>query len=261
MSVRTHCCGDVVKFSGVSFSYDGIPVLTDVHATICPGDFVSIVGPNGGGKTTLLKLILGLETPTGGTVKVFGASPDRARGRVGYVAQYLRYDPTFPVSVLDVALMGRLGGQSWWGRFGRNDRDAAMDALYEVALDDLADRPFQDLSGGQRQRVLIARALACEPELLLLDEATSHLDIKVEEQLFQLLDRLNDRMTIAIVSHDLAVVSQHVRSVLCVRGTVHVHPTSELTGELISAMYGGDIKMVRHDHRCSEDGHTPCTPS
>ena len=252
-----HSCSPAVSFSDLTFSYDGTPILERANASICDGDFVSVIGPNGCGKSTLLKLILGLLEPTAGKVEVFGKEPIEMRSKMGYVAQYMQYDTKFPVSVLDVTLMGRLGSSAW-GSWSKEDHEKAKQALEEVSLADLADRPFSSLSGGQRQRVLVARALATEPKLLLLDEATSNMDVKVEMELFTLLHKLNDRMTIVIVSHDLAVVSECVKSVLCVRKTIHIHPTSELTGELISEMYGGDIRMVRHDHRCSEEGHTSC---
>ena len=252
-----HSCPSAVVFKDLTFSYDETPVIEKANASICEKDFVSVIGPNGCGKSTLLKLMLGLLEPTEGSIEVLGKRPIDVRSKMGYVSQYMQYDTQFPVSVLDVTLMGRLGACAW-GRWSKEDHEKAMNALEEVTLADLAERPFSSLSGGQRQRVLVARALATEPELLLLDEATSNMDVKVEAELFHLLQKLNERMTIVIVSHDLAVVAECVKSVLCVRKTIHIHPTSELTGELISEMYGGDIRMVRHDHRCSEEGHSSC---
>ncbi len=251
-----HCCISAVRIENLTFSYDGTPIIKNGSASICERDFVSIIGPNGCGKSTLLKLILGLIEPQEGKIEIFGKSPVEMRMKMGYVAQNVQFDSKFPVSVFDVTIMGRLGRS--WGRWSKEDKNKAMEALEEVSLSDLAERPFDALSGGQRQRVLVARALATDPQLLLLDEATSNMDVKVEAELFDLLKKLNERMTIVIVSHDLAVVSESVKSVLCVRETLHIHPTSELTGELISEMYGGDIKMVRHDHRCSEEGHSSC---
>ena len=158
----------VVSFKNVSFSYDGIQVLEDVSLTIDEGDFLSIVGPNAGGKTNLLKLILGLVKPTGGTVRVFGQPPPKVRSRIGYMPQHVSLDILFPVNVQDVVLMGRLGTGRKIGLHGRADREAAEEALRVVELYDVRHRPFAALSGGQRQRVLIARALASDPELLLL---------------------------------------------------------------------------------------------
>jgi len=246
----------VIRVEGLSFSYNGQNVLQGVNLTVDERDFVSLVGPNGGGKTTLLKLVLGLLTPQAGRVRVFGLPPGEARGRIGYMPQHPQVDLQFPVSVLDVVLMGRLARGSRFGPYSRADREAAGRALAEVGLCDDLRRPFSDLSGGQRQRVLIARALAVEPQLLLLDEPTANLDVHAEAELYTLLECLNRRLTIVLVSHDLGFVSQVVKSVVCVKGSVVVHPTSEITGEMIQEIYGGDVRMVRHDHRCAEEGHT-----
>ena len=243
----------VVEIRDVSFAYDGTPVLEDVDLTIDDREFVSIVGPNGGGKTTLIKLLLGLLKPTAGTVRVYGASPVEARRRIGYMPQHTNLDPQFPVRVIDVVLMGRLGAR--FGPFREEDKKAAKTALRELEIEELARRPFSALSGGQRQRVLIARALAAEPDLLLLDEPTANLDLHVESELYELLKRLNDRLTIVLVSHDLGFVSQYVQSVVCVKRNVIVHPTTEITGETISEIYGGDMRLVRHDHACAQEGH------
>lgn len=175
---------------------------------------------------------------------------------MGYMPQHGHHDPQFPVTVMDVVLMGRLGNR-WGGRYARTDKEAARVALAEVGLGEVSTRLFQSLSGGQRQRVLIARALACEPDLLLLDEPMANVDVLVENRLVQILQELNRRMTILMVSHDLGFVADIVKSVVCVNRCVVVHPTSEITGEVIRDLYGGDIRLVRHDHRCSEQGHNP----
>ena len=245
----------VIALRNVSFAYDSTPVLQDVSLEVPERDFACMVGPNGGGKTTLLKLLLGLLAPTRGEIRVFGGAPERARTRIGYMPQHAQTDPRFPVSVADVVLMGRLGRAEILGPYRRAHREAAWRALREVGLDDLRRRPFGDLSGGQRQRVLIARALAAEPELLLLDEPTSNLDAPAESELNELLRRLNERMTIVMVSHDLGFVSRFVRTVICVKQCVVVHPTSEITGEIIREIYGSDVCMVRHDQHRDPGGH------
>ncbi len=236
-----------IAMDGVTFSYDGHAVLEDVRFTIPAGEFVTIVGPNGGGKTTLLLLALGLIHPARGTVRVLGTTPEGARPRIGYMPQYARIDPTFPARVVDVVLMGRLGGRRF-GAYTPDDRAAAADALRQVELENHAPRRFADLSGGERQRVLIARALASTPALLLLDEPTSSLDVAMERELFDLLGALRDRMTVVLVSHDLGFVSSFTDTVVCVKRTVAVHAMSEVTGDLIMEMYGRDVRMVRHDH-------------
>jgi zinc transport system ATP-binding protein len=245
----------VIECDQVSFSYGEVPILTNVSFVVQRLDAVALVGPNGGGKSTLLKLILGLLTPQSGTVKVLGVPPYQARPKIGYMPQYLQYDTSFPVSVMDVVLMGRAGSVGL-GRYSAEDRRVALQAMAELAVDSLAPRPFNSLSGGQRQRILIARALACEPEILLLDEPTANVDPGVEVQFFEILKRLANRVTVLTVSHDLGFVSQLVSRVFCVNRQVKIHPTSELTGEIIHEMYGGDVRMVRHDHCCSEKGHS-----
>lgn len=244
----------VMCFERVSFAYGQTPVLTDVQLHVEAGQLAAIVGPNGGGKTTLLKLALGLLAPTSGHVRMFGQPPERARNRIGYMPQYAHVDPRFPVTVLDVVLMGMLNHRGVAMR-SRAEKEAANRALAEVDMEALADRPFDALSGGQRQRVLLARALVSEPEMLLLDEPTANVDNEAEDKLNSILRRLNQRMTILLVSHDLGFVSQVVQSVICVNRHVVVHPTSELTGDMVRGYYGNDLRMVRHDHRCNIPGH------
>jgi zinc transport system ATP-binding protein len=237
----------VILMHDVSFAYDGEPVVSRVYFKIFPGDLVSLIGPNGGGKTTLFKLILGLLRPTHGEVRVFGKTPDKARTRLGYVPQHVNFDFKFPVSVLDVVLMGRLG-RPLVGPFNREDREAALKALAEVELTALGRRAFADLSGGQRQRVLIARALATQPELLLLDEPTANLDRTAEHTLYELLRRLNERLTILMASHDVGFVTRFVKQCLCVNRNVILHPTSNIDGKIIQELYGSDMALVQHPH-------------
>jgi len=243
-----------VSLRQVTFAYDGLPVIENANLAIQAGEFVSIIGPNGGGKTTLLKLMLGLLQPASGAVSVFGEPPYRSRNRIGYSPQFPHYDSQFPITVLEVAIMARLE-RHWGGRYAREDKQAALDALEELGVADLAPRPFDALSGGQRQRVLVARAIASNPAILLLDEPTANVDMAAGNKLLEILQQLNERMTIVIVSHDLGFVSQAVQSVVCVNRQVVIHPTSDLTGEKIIDLYGADLRMVRHDHRCTEEGH------
>jgi zinc transport system ATP-binding protein len=236
----------------VDFSYNSDPILKDVNLEIHPGEFVSVIGPNGGGKTSLLLLALGMLRPSRGTVQVFGRAPERERSRLGYVPQFTRFDPLFPVTAYDVVQMGRLG-RFWTGPYRKEDREAALAALEQVGLGELRRRSFAELSGGQRQRVLISRALATEPEILLLDEPTANVDRLATDKLYELLVDLNQRLTVVLVSHDLGIVSRFVSSVVCVNKTVFTHPVSELTGEMIRDLYGGEIALVRHDHRGGEE--------
>ncbi|MFT5108119.1 MAG: zinc transport system ATP-binding protein, partial [Pseudoalteromonas tetraodonis] len=188
----------MISFHDVTFSYGGPAVIEAATFEIGKRDSICVVGPNGGGKSTLLRLVLGLEKPDSGSIEVFGKPPKEARSQIGYMPQYLNFDPQFPISVLDVALMGRIASGGL-GPYRKSDREAALRALDDVGMADRASRPFSDLSGGQRQRVLIARALACDPDLLLLDEPTANVDQAVEAQLLDTLQTLSKRLSILLV--------------------------------------------------------------
>ncbi|AKJ63579.1 metal ABC transporter ATP-binding protein [Kiritimatiella glycovorans] len=229
-----------VSLNGVGFEYGNTPVVQDATFDIESGAFVCMIGPNGGGKTTLLRLMLGLNRPARGTVRILGRPPGRVRRSIGYMPQHLQYDRAFPVTVRDVVRMGLIGCR---GRGGARVREA----LETAGLYDRADTPFHRLSGGQRQRVLIARALVSGPQLLLLDEPTANVDPAAEEHLFDLLTRLNRRMTIVVVSHDLGFVSSAIDYCICVNRRVFTHPTREITGEKIEELYGGRLSAVRHE--------------
>ncbi len=245
----------IIEIDDLYFSYEQRFVLQGVNLSIFPKDSVCIVGPNGGGKSTLLKLIIGLLTPSKGKISVFAKKPEDAFKHISYVPQYAAYDKHFPVSIKEVVCMGRLGN-SLTGRYSKDDIVKSLAAIEEVGLTDYVEHPFSSLSGGQRQRVLIARALASGGEVLILDEPTSNIDKESEGNLFDLLRELNERMTILMVTHDVAFASSFFSRIACVNREVIIHPTSELTGDLIRDMYGGDLRMIRHDHQCCIEGHT-----
>lgn len=230
----------VASMSGVNFSYPSSPpVLQAVEFDIEKSDFLGLVGPNGGGKTTLLRVLLGLLEPQTGSVTVFGQPPSAVSARVGYVPQHTRIDLEVPAEVLDVVLMGRLARTSWGPRFGREDIEAAQQALELTGTASLAGRRFGQLSGGQRQRILIARALAADAELLLLDEPTTGVDIHRERELLELLRSLNQRLPIVLVSHDVTLVSSHLKRAAWVNRRVTCYPASELSPEVIETLYHG----------------------
>ena len=253
---ESHSGEPVICFKGVSFSYGHSLVVEDADFDIYKGESVCIVGPNGGGKSTLLKLMLGLLRPDVGAVHLLGDTPKRSRARVGYVPQHIDFDPLFPVSVLDVVLMGRLTRRSF-GFCSRKDTERAMEALQQMGLAGKAQVSFAALSGGQRQAVLIARALVADAEVLLLDEPTAHVDVAAEERLMASLKALRKDLTLVTVSHDLAFVSRSVPKVVCVNRCVHVHPTTELTEARLRELYGFEVRMVQHDHEHldSHGGH------
>ena len=246
--------GHQIILKNISFAYKQRNVLENVDLVIKKGEFASIVGPNGGGKTTLLKLILGLIKPDKGVIRVFGKSPDKVRQQMGYMPQYAHLDMDFPATVMDVVLMGRLAKSNLW--FSKKDKVEVLTAIDEVGMTAFVNTEFNELSGGQKQRILIARALCSSPDLLLLDEPTANVDHQTEENLFSILQKLNTKMTILLVSHDLGFVSKYVKSVICVNRQVVIHPTTLINGAMIKDIYHGDLKMVRHDHRCSKEGHT-----
>jgi len=244
----------VVSLQDVDFAYGDTPVLTDVSCKVHDGDFVSIIGPNGGGKSTLLRLMLGLAAPRRGEVLLLGRPPAETRLRVGYMPQHLQIDPQFPMTVEDLVLTGRLSGALPAGPYRGDDRAAAREALAACEATGLRDRAFASLSGGQRQRVLIARALACDPQILMLDEPTASLDPRVQDELYALLKRLNERLTVVIVSHDVSVVSQHVNRVFCVNVHVSEHCVTEIPDEMSRLFYGpAGLRLVRHDHDHTHD--------
>jgi len=237
-----------LSFEGVSFGYgDGPNVVENVDLEIGSHELIGLIGPNGGGKSTLLKLAAGLLKPRKGKVRVFGRAPHEARDEIGYVPQFALFSREFPITVAQAVLLGRLGGGFTLG-WSAADRAAAARAIEETELDALADRPLTALSGGELQRVLIARALAAEPRLLLLDEPTSNLDQRAEEDIFALLARLNDRMAIVLVSHDVGFVTDFVQRVACISRTLICHGTSEITGEVINELYGHPVRAVHHAH-------------
>ncbi|MGQ9576177.1 MAG: metal ABC transporter ATP-binding protein [Thermoguttaceae bacterium] len=244
----------VVQIRNVTFGYppEGVlqPVLEDVCLEIGPREFLGIIGPNGGGKTTLLRIILGLLEPQRGEVRVFGRPPAEVRTRIGYVPQHARVDPSVPASVLDVVLTGRLGRSPWGARFGRRHVEIARTALEQTGMGPFAHRTIGTLSGGQRQRVLIARALAADAELLLLDEPTAGVDPHMERGLTDLLHRLNDRLPIVIVSHDVSFVSAHLKRVACLNRRLICHPAGEISSELIAQVYQQGMRAVHHRQEC-----------
>lgn len=248
-----------VEMKGVWFSYDRTTVLKDVTLTLKQGDFLGIIGPNGGGKTTILKLLLGVLKPDRGTIRILGEAPHDANHRIGYVPQNTDLNITFPISVMEVAMMGRLSRSRIGRPYSRNDRSKVEDALRKAGMWEQRDTPVGRLSGGQRQRVFIARALATDPEVLFLDEPTASVDPEFEVDLFDFLRELNSTVTIVTVTHDVGVISRNVKSVACVNRTLIFHEEGQITAEMIDMAYKCPVDLIAHGipHRVlpSHGGH------
>ncbi len=250
----------VIDVNAVWFAFNGQPVLQDVSFKVPRGDFLVVIGPNGGGKTTLLKLMLGLLEPSRGTVRVFDLPPGKVSHRIGYVPQNVHINKTFPISVLDVVLMGRLRTGTGWSRHSRQDRMSAQAAMERFGVWALRDRRIGDLSGGQLQRVFIARALVSGPEVLFLDEAMASIDAQGRGEFYETLAELNRTVTIVAVSHDMMILSSHVKSVACVNRDLHHHDSGEITQDMLDATYRCPVDLVAHGlpHRvlCRHEGET-----
>jgi len=227
----------IIEINNLDFTYNGEAILQDVNLTVPEKDFVAIIGPNGGGKTTLIKLILGLLTPDKGTIRINGKPPREASSCIGYVPQDIHLNQSFPITVMDVVLMGKLDPKRRLSRRSAANRSDALAALERMNMTAYADKKIGTLSGGQRQRVFIARALVTDPKLLLLDEPTSSIDTKGQADFYQFLKEFNKDITILVVSHDLLVISRYVKSVACVNKKLHYHDQSEITGDMLETMY------------------------
>ncbi len=238
--------GEVARLEDVWVHYDGIPVLEGVTLSIAEGDFLGIIGPNGGGKTTLLRVMLGLVKPTQGRVSILGTSPERSRTEVGYVAQTPLFDRDFPISVGEVVLMGRYNRTGLFRRYSREDRRVAQEALQTVDMLEYRHRQIGQLSGGEQQRVFIARALAVKPKLLLFDEPTASVDPAVQAEFYELLERLKQQMAIVLVSHDISAVSIYVDSIACLNRQLFYHGSKEITPEVLEATYKCPVQLIAH---------------
>ncbi len=236
-----------VQVNNVSAWYGQTQALSKVSLTVQEKDFLGIIGPNGGGKSTLLKAILGLIIPGEGSIRLFGEHPRKTRFQVGYVPQINRLDRNFPINVQDLVLLGKLPRKAaFFHRFSRRDRDEVLELLEKTGLLELKYRQISQLSGGEFQKALIARALAVKPRLLVLDEPTASVDARSREQIFNLLKELNQIMTILLVTHDLSAISSHVTSLACLNGSLFYHGIPELSETVIGEMYGCPVDLLAH---------------
>jgi len=237
---------EVVKLENIWVNYNSAPVLEAVNLSINTDDFLGVIGPNGGGKTTLLKVILGLVTPSQGKVTVLGKSAVKSRGQIGYVPQTTVYDRDFPINVWNVVLMGRYGTTGLLKRYSQRDKDAANKALVTMGITELRNRQIGKLSGGEQQRVLIARALASEPRLLLLDEPTASVDPAMQTEFYEILNQLKKQVAIVLVSHDISAVSIYVNKIACLNRQLFYHGSKEISSDILEATYKCPVQMIAH---------------
>ncbi len=235
-----------IVMENVSFSYGNKTILEDVSLHIPEREFLAVIGPNGGGKTTLLKLILGLLKPDKGQISILGKVPEKAVHRLGYVPQDTSNYVQFPITVMDTVLMGCLG-EKYSISPTMKHRLQAINSLEKVGILDLKNELTGSLSQGQRQRVFIARALTTDPEILLLDEPTSSVDLDTQKAFYDTLLELNSRMTIVIVSHDLFAVTSHATAVACVNRKICYHSEGEIKPEMLELAYGTcPVELIAH---------------
>lgn len=241
----------LLQVRGLTFGYGRELVLDHVDLDIHERDFLAVIGPNGGGKTTLIKAILGLLRPWSG--EVVSRIP---RGHMGYVPQFSTFDKSFPLRVRDMVLMGKLGRRGLLRRYTREDRDGVERVLERLKLVDVARAHVAEISGGQLQRVLIARTLAGDPGILFLDEPTASIDADSREVLRGILEELNERIPVVVVTHDVTSISSMVRQIACINRRLFYHGT-EITEEVLEEVYGCPVELVAHGvpHRVLHHHH------
>lgn len=236
----------LISIKNLYAGYENETILQDINLEVFPGDFIGLIGPNGGGKSTLLKVILGLLPPQGGEVRVFGMDAQRGRNWIGYVPQFVESDRDFPISVWETVSLGLLSGWSPFRHFTKQEKARIDQALDVVGIANLRSKLMGELSGGQRQRVFIARALVSEPKLLLLDEPTASIDPNVTQDVYELLGRLNAQMAILLITHDMMAVSSYTKTIACLNRKLIYHNGKELTAEMMDNAYGCLVDLVAH---------------
>ena len=244
----------LVEIKNLSAGYNGLTVLRHVNLSILDNDFIGIIGPNGGGKTTLLKVILGLVRPSGGRIEYHLVKGNR-KLNIGYLPQQFSTDKKFPISVKQVVLSGLLGRENIVRNYSKDERDRAEKSLVRMGIAGLKYKAFGELSGGEMQKTLLARAIISSPQLLLLDEPNTFVDQVFESELFDILEELNKKMAIVVVSHDSGMISSYVKTIACVNRELHYHPSNEINNEILKA-YNCPIDLITHGtvpHRVLKD--------
>ncbi len=233
---------NALKLHQVSYTLGPLEILQNISFTIAPGEFVAIFGPNGGGKTTLLRLLLGLIFPITGSILILGKTPSEARSKIGYVPQFARFDRNFPISVLEVVTMGLLQELPFYGRWKKQSKEKAQEALSQVGLNGLEYKSFSALSGGQAQRVLLARALVSSPQILLLDEPTANVDAEAEAKIHDLLATLRGKVSILMVTHDLQAIVKNVDRLLFIHGKSYMLEKEQICGHFALGLYHSPLQ-------------------
>lgn len=241
----------MLQIENLCFTYDRTHILQEVSLLIQKGEFVGIMGPNGGGKTTLLKLILGFLKPTSGCVKV--------RGRIGYVPQAQKTDRDFPITTEELILLGALSQTTFWGTYPPHIKEKAAALMERLGLTEHKDKVFGSLSGGLAQRALLARALLSDPDILLLDEATANIDPASTQTIFELLEEFRGQKTILLVTHDLKTIVERVDRILCVQCTVSSYLPKEVCEHFALGLYHTPLIGLPANHFNQKDAHALCT--
>jgi len=235
----------IMELKSISAGYADSLVLEDINLSILDRDFLGIIGPNGGGKTTLLRIILGLLKPLRGTVSFYDKDLQGTRKAIGYLPQFRIIDKQFPIRVMDVVLSGHMNSVGLFRRYSREQKDQSSAILDRFGIFHLKDRPIGELSGGQMQRVFLSRALVSSPRILILDEPDTFVDSSFSQDLNEILVELNDRMAIVLVSHDIGTIISSVKNIACINGTLHYHGASEFSQELMET-YNCPVRIVGH---------------
>lgn len=230
----------------MSAGYEHKTVLHNINLEITEKDFLGIIGPNGGGKTTLIKVILGLIKPTEGEITFYDNNVPTESIKMGYLPQYSSIDKKFPISVYEVILSGLNKQKTLFTKFTKEHHDKVKETISKMGLDGLANKAIGQLSGGQLQRTLLGRAIVSDPKVLILDEPNTYIDKRFEARLYSLLEEINKQRTIILISHDIGSVLQNVKSIACVNGTLDYHPQSEVSAEWIEEKLQCPIELLGH---------------
>ena len=236
----------IIKIENLSAGYDQKTVLHDINLEISEKDFLGIIGPNGGGKTTLMKVILGLLKPSEGKITFYDNGMPVEQLEIGYLPQYNSIDKKFPISVYEVILSGLNRQKSLFSRFTKEHHERVKETISMMGLEGMENKPIGQLSGGQMQRALLGRAIVSNPKAIFLDEPNTYIDKRFEARLYSLLEEINKQRAVILVSHDIGSVLQTVKSIACVNGTLDYHPQSEVSAEWIEEKLQCPIELLGH---------------